>query len=115
MSDDSFLDSIRFSVTAALSLLAFVTILVGGGYYVYRWTAPKYEEAQRETYEQSRQHVEGTVEDLMRYRVKYQEADSTHKDAVRKLILRRARDIDRADMPKDLRQWVEHLRTRTDP
>jgi len=115
MSDDSLWDSLRFSITMALSTLAFIAVLVGGGYYLYRWAAPKYEEAQRQTYEQSRQHVEGTVQDLMRYRVKYQEADDTHKVTIRSLVLRRAQDIDRADMPEELRQWIETLRKEENP
>lgn len=115
MSDDTFLDGIRASLTVGVSVLVFITVLVGGGYYLYRWAAPRYEEAQRQTYEQSRQHVEGTVEDLMRYRVKYQEADSTQKGAIRDLILRRARDIDRTDMPEELRQWIGQLRDQTKP
>ncbi|PQJ35613.1 hypothetical protein BSZ35_14290 [Salinibacter sp. 10B] len=112
MSDDSFSESIRFSATAAVSGLVMMAILVVGGYYLYRWAAPRYEEVQRQTYEESRQHVEGTVQDLMRYRVKYQSAESDHKSAIRQLVLRRARDLDSSDMPTNLRQWVDSLRGR---
>lgn len=110
MSDDPFFASLRGSVTAAVAVLAFIAVLVGGGYYVYRWAAPRYEEAQRKTYEESRQHVEGTVQDLMRYRVKYQSAEPGHKKALRQLILRRATDVDRAELPGQLRKWIDTLK-----
>jgi hypothetical protein len=113
MSDNSFLKSLQFSATAALSALLILAILVGGGLYLYRWAAPRYEEVQRQTYEESRQHVEGTIEDLLRYRVKYQSAGSDHKKAIRQLVLRRARDLDRKEMPSQLRQWVDSLRTQS--
>lgn len=112
MSDDSFGEALQFSAATAVSVLVFFAILVGGGYYLYRWAAPRYEDAQRKTYEQSRQHVEGTVDDLMRYRVKYQSANSDHKKALRQLILQRAADVDRSALPNPLRQWIDSLRTR---
>ena len=112
MSDDSLKEALQFSATTAVSVLLFLAILVGGGYYLYRWATPRYEDAQRQAYEQSRQHVEGTVEDLMRYRVKYQSVDSGHKQSLRKLILQRAADVDRSALPDRLRRWVDSLRTR---
>ena len=71
---------------------------------------PLEEEARREKYEESRAHVQGTIDDLYRLRTKWANADEGHKDMVEGLILRRSRDVESDELPPEIRTFVDSLR-----
>lgn len=72
---------------------------------------PMEEEVRRETYEESRTHVQGTVDDLYGLRVKWANADKEHRDMLEGMILRRARDVESDELPSDIRTFVDSLRS----
>jgi len=71
---------------------------------------PLEEEARREKYEESRTHVQGTIDDLYRLHTKWASASGDHKDMLEGLILRRARDVDPDEFPSEIRTFVDSLR-----
>lgn len=101
---------------AIVLILVFGALAIGGSLYWDRFVRQFEEETERVTYEQSRTHVEGAIDDLYRYRLKYYNADNqAHRNSLRAMILRRARDVDGEDMPRDIRTFVDSLRQTARP
>ena len=70
---------------------------------------PMKEEVRRETYEESRANVRGTIEDIKRYKYKM-EQDTGRSESPRQLILQKARNIDNEDMPPELQRFISKLK-----
>lgn len=103
----------RFATTVVLGffgtlLLVFSLALFDVGVKSTIW--PLEEEARREKYEESRTHVQGTIDDLYRLRTKWAKASGDHKDMLEGMILRRARDVDPDEFPSEIRTFVDSLR-----
>ena len=57
------------------------------GLFEYQFFAPKYENARREVFENTQSYVEGKRQDLIRYRLQYNQAPSTeNKNAIKSTI-----------------------------
>lgn len=65
--------------------------------------------AETDVYRQTKSYVEGTIRDLREMQVEYVKADAAHKDALRSLIVHRAGEIDRNDLPTDLQSFLSDL------
>ena len=65
--------------------------------------------AETDVYRQTKSYVEGTIRDLREMQVEYIKAEDDHKDALRSLILHRAGEIDREDLPLDLQSFLDDL------
>jgi len=89
-------------------LLIFFLALFDVGLKKVIW--PLEEEARREKYEESRTHVEGTIDDLYRLRTKWSKAEGGHKEMLEGRILRRARDVDPSELPPEIDSFVDSLR-----
>jgi len=102
---------VRLSVFSALTILLFAGTLHAGGLYIKSWTMPWREDIRREAYEETRSHVEGVTQDILRYRVKYQETENEEqREALRGIILRKAATLDEGELSKDVRDFVDELK-----
>jgi hypothetical protein len=101
----------------ALAVIVAVVLLCGLGWLVqgtdfilYRHFAPRYEQARRETYEQSKAYRQGMAQELQSMRFQYEQASPEHQDALRSIILHRAADVEPDSLPVDLQQFIEKLK-----
>ena len=85
-------------------------IAQGNDFFLYRTFAPKYEQARRETFEQSKAYNQGMIQELQNMQFEYIKADSEHKAALADIILHRAADYPEDKMPNDLRQFINQLK-----
>lgn len=76
----------------------------------YATFAPWKEEVRRETYEESRTHVQGTIEELYRLKLEY-EQNPEHRSSLRSIALREVRGLEKDEIPRELRSWLDTLRT----
>lgn len=82
-----------------------VFLLYGGGYWIYKTWAPKYEEARRETFEQSPSYVRGKQQYLVRLYGEWSQADEAHRSALCVVARNEALGLDAKYIPSSLQQW----------
>lgn len=82
----------------------------------YEFFAPRYENARRQAFEQTRSFNAGMIQEFEDMRFQYQQADPTHRAALASIILHDAAgyNLDDPDMPSDLRWFIKTLRAQQD-
>ena len=99
---------------AALGGLVFLYILgffaSGGNWAIYRFWAPRMEDARREVFEQTQSYVQGKNTYISRLRLQYESAEGKHKEALRRVILSEAETIDNENLTPANRSFVNSLR-----
>lgn len=95
-----------------LALILGITWLIqGADFFMYKFWAPKYADAQREVFENTRSFKSGTVQELRKYQLEYERApDQAHKDALASMIIHTADDYGVEKLPPDLANFVEGLK-----
>ena len=107
---------IGYGIAGVVALLALTWALQGNAFFLYKVFAPKQEAVRREVFEQSKAHRQGMVQELSNMRFEYVKATPQQQAALASIILHRSADFDEADMPPDLRAFIQQLRnTRTAP
>jgi hypothetical protein len=103
--------------TTGLSLwyvfLAFIVIggICAGSLVIYRIFGPANEAVRRETVENSKSFIDGTVRDLENLCIEYNSAQSAdQKNLLRGVILHRASAIDEDRLPSDLKYFIADLK-----
>ena len=91
-------------------IFAFMWIVQGQDFFMYKFWAPKYEDVRRETFENTKSYKQGMVQELENMQFEYVKADSAHQDALASIILHRAADFDEAKLPTELRAFIQKLR-----
>jgi hypothetical protein len=103
----------------ALGLLALTLVCYGLGFVatggdlaIYRFWAPKMENAKREVFENTQSYVQGKTEYLSRLRFQYQNAQpgSAQQASLRSLIISEAALVDNAKLPGDLQAFVNQMK-----
>jgi hypothetical protein len=92
-------------------LLGVVWIFQGNDFFMYKVFAPKYEQARREVFEQTKSYNQGMIQELQNMQFQYVQADKEHKDALASTILHRAADYDENKLPADLRSFIQQLKS----
>ena len=97
--------------------LAGLLLVVGLGWFaaanqlaMFKVFNPAYQQAQRETFEQSKSYRQGMVQELQNMQFEYEQASPEHKAALRRIILQRAADFPDDDMTPALASFVNKLR-----
>lgn len=92
-------------------MYGFGFLATGGDLAIYRFWAPKQENAKRVVFENTQSYVQGKVEYLSRLRLQYQSADpaSTQRAALRTMILTEASTVDRGKLPPDIQGFLSSL------
>jgi hypothetical protein len=78
---------------------------------MFKFFAPKYEQARRETFEESKSYRQGSIQELQNMQFQYEQANPEHKEALAAIILRRSADF--TDLPPDLRLFINQLKNNT--
>ena len=82
----------------------------GTDLFFYKFFAPKYEDARRETFEHSKAYNQGMIQELQDMQFQYEQASPEHKSALASIILHRAADYDEDKLPSDLRSFIQSLK-----
>lgn len=100
----------------ALVLLAVIVVMYGIGFLVtggdlamYRFWAPKQENARRVVFGNTQSYVQGKIDYLSRLKFQYQSADGDQKEALRGLILSEASNVDETKLPASLQAFIASL------
>lgn len=94
-----------------VGLFALGFVIQGEDFFMYKFWAPKYEQARRETFEQTKSYTQGTIQELQNMEMEYIKGTADQKDAMRSIILHRAADFGEDRLPPDLRSFIISLKT----
>jgi hypothetical protein len=98
------------AVLFVITVLGLTWLLQGGDFFLYRYFAPKYEEARRETFEESKAYNQGMAQDVQRMMFEYVQAPEDKKAALSSIILHRVADYDTRKLSPDLQVFLDKLR-----
>lgn len=95
-----------------VSLLAGAILFAATGfdYSMFKFWAPKYENARRQVFENTQSYVQGKVTQISRLRYEYQSASGAQKAALKQLILDEAANVDNTQLPVDLQVFINSLK-----
>lgn len=82
----------------------------GGSWAIYRFWAPKMEDARREVFEQTQSYVQGKNTYIARLRLQYEVAEGQQKEGLRRIILSEAETIDDENLTPSNRSFIANLR-----
>jgi len=97
-------------VTLIIIGLGFTWIGEGNDFFLYQYFAPKYQQVQREVFEQSKSYNQGMIQNLQSQQFDYAKADKDGKAALGSIILHETADYDETKLPPDLRDFVDGLK-----
>lgn len=82
----------------------------GNDFFMYKFFAPKYEDARREVFENTKSFRDGMITELESMQHDYAMGNTEQKAALKPIILRRAAQIDPNDLPPHVRSFVDEIR-----
>lgn len=99
------------SVVCLIALYGLGFLATGGDLVIYRFWAPKQENARRQVFQNTQSYVQGKVEYISRLRYQYSVAtDDDQKAALKTLILDEASTVDASQLPNDLQAFIFNLK-----
>lgn len=85
-------------------------IATGGDLVIYKFWAPKQENAKRVVFENTQSYVQGKQEYIGRLRYQYQSAESgAQREALRSLILSEASTVDTSKLSVDVQAFLRSI------
>lgn len=95
------------------ALLAMTWVAQGQEFFLYRFFAPKMEQARRETFEQSKAYNDGAQQDLRRMQLEYIKATPVQQDALAAVILHQMAGYDESKLAPDLRDFINQIKAKS--
>jgi hypothetical protein len=80
-----------------------------GGFYSFKYFAPKYAEVQNEVFKNSTAYNDGMLRDLENLMREYQSADAAHKEALKSIVIHRFSVYDTNKLPGNLAEFKRSL------
>jgi hypothetical protein len=102
--------NIGMGIGTVVAFLAFIWIMQGNDFFLFRVFAPRYEQVRRQTFEQSKAYQQGAIQELENMQFEYVKANADQKQALASVILHRAADFDARQLPPDLYAFISGLR-----
>jgi hypothetical protein len=100
--------SIPWALFVGASLLV---ALILAGHEVYQYVGSKYANADREIHTKSTSFVQGTIQNVQRYKLEYDTAENeAHRSSIRQIVLIEVSSLDETKLPPHLQEWVKELR-----
>lgn len=85
-------------------------LATGGDLAIYRFWAPKQENAKRAVFENTQSYVQGKQEYISRLRYQYQTADpGAQREALKTLILSEAANVDNSKLSSDVQAFLRSI------
>lgn len=97
-------------IVIVILMLGVGWVIQGNDFFMYKVFAPQYEQARRETFEQSKAYNQGMIQELQNMQFEYIKASPEHKDALASIILHRVADYDEDKLPTDLKNFIQQLK-----
>ena len=94
-------------------LVAGVLIIVGisfGGLWSYRYFAPRYEDARRKVFKETRSYNEGKMQQLAKYRYEYLTGTVEEKTIIGSTIRHMFADYESQELPIELRNFLDEIK-----
>lgn len=92
----------------ALFVVGFIS--AGGDLAMFKFWAPKYENAKREVFENTQSYVQGKVSYISSLRLDYEKATGDQKESLRRMIVTEASNVDNDKLPPDMRSFISDLK-----
>lgn len=92
----------KLSITLLAVFAAFIALdwlVQGENFFMYKFWAPKYEAARRQTYEQTKSYKQGSIQRLNTLCNQVETADDDHKPMVRDIINQEFAEWNTDDVP----------------
>jgi hypothetical protein len=109
---DAFTYAIAIFTTLGV-ILALTWILQGQDFFLYKFFAPRYEAARRETFEESKSYNDGMQQDLRRMQGEYIKATPAQQEALASVIIHQFAAYDERKLSPDLRTFLDSLKSHT--
>jgi len=94
-----------------LVVFAFVWIVQGNDFFMYKFFGPKYEKARRQIFEETKSYRQGMIQEIRHAKMEYEGTDDIKKkESVASFILHSTADFPEEDMPSDIRGFMSTLR-----
>jgi hypothetical protein len=85
-------------------------LATGGDLAIYKFWAPKQENAKRQVFENTQGYVQGKTEYINNLRLDYELATGPQKEVLRRTILTEASTVDNSKLPEDLQLFISSLK-----
>jgi cell division septal protein FtsQ len=97
------------AILAAVVVVIFVIGLLGLGWQ--KFFKPKYENVRREVFENTQSYVHGKIQDLAKYKVEYENAETSNREVIRQVIIVRFAEFDESKIQTTgLRNFLVQMR-----
>lgn len=100
--------------------LAWIGLIIGGillfvglsfiSLWSYQYFAPRYEDARRKVFKQTRSYNEGKMQDLSKYRYEYLKGTPEEKAIIKSTIQHMFADYESQELPIELRQFLDQIK-----
>lgn len=107
----------KSTLTSILGIIGIVVVLVmfsfaatGFDFAMFKFWAPKYENAKTEVFHNTQGYQDGKIAYISTLRLQYQTTDGNEKKALRTLIISEASTIDNNKLPLDLQTFINDLK-----
>lgn len=102
--------NILLGLSAFIALGVSIFALQALSYGSFKFWAPKYENAKREVFENTKSYKHGTIRDLQNLMLEYKSSDNEgHRAALRATILHRSVSIDQDKLTPQLRKFLNNI------
>ncbi len=99
-----------FAFLMAMYVIGF--LVTGGDLAIYKFWAPKQENARRQVFENTQSYVEGKIQAISQERLAYENAapGSSQQSSLRTMIISEASTVDNSKLPPDLQAFISRLK-----
>ena len=101
---------VLFAFLGLVVIYALGFLATGGDLAIYRYWAPKQENAKREVFQNTQSYVQGKIQNLEQECFAYHKADGVQKDALAGEVRNEATTIDMNKLPSDEQSCVSEAR-----
>lgn len=102
---------IGISLLSIVAIFALAWIVQGNNFFMYKYFAPKYEDARREVFENTQSYVEGKKQDLIKYRLEYMKSkDPVEKSAIKMTIVQAFANFDENKLDGELKDFLHKMK-----
>jgi len=102
---------IGITLLSLLVILILAFIITGGELFIFKFFAPKFEDARREVFENTQSYVEGARQELSAYKLDYARAKTAEeKTAIKFTVVHRFANLDENKLDPGLRSFLREMK-----
>jgi hypothetical protein len=101
---------VALAIVGIIALIALAFALKLGGLEWDRFFKPKEEDVRRETFEKTKSFNEAKLQDLAKYKLQYERAEQSDKEALASTIRHMFADYDAKKLPEGLKSFLTEIR-----